>query len=450
MDCLSKLNSIFSKIISYDFINKNNEIHLRNYKNGINLVDAIFYRFKYSQIRTTKETIASSINYKNDTSFYRQSYERKDSHISVNIYKMLLQEIILFFNSHCKKTQKDNLFLVAVDGVNNLSNKYEVMLNMGYFDVTNGVPIDITYNSHANRNKEVKCCKEYIDAHMDDFKNAILIGDRFYFTYKLLNYLNDNNLKFVIRVKGKGKNLKDFTNFRIVSCTNSHDKTFYNSKTKTTNTLTITDDYLLVTNLDKDKYSDKQILDFYRLRWDIEVFFKFIKSNFKFSHLLESDNVNHQKMYICELIISYLLKIFSNMYTTKNNINKTGTITKRKTNKKVECTIKINESNLLAGIYDELLNYILSGSLTDELFEKLMKYYVKIIKNETGRSFERVSKMPFSKWYIKKYSDKSKYQRILSAIVEGTVDKLDKNLKILANKVTAINKKPIKDLKRPP
>ena len=31
----------------------------------------------------------------------------------------------------------------------------------------------------------------------------------------------------------------------------------------------------------------------------------------------------------------------------------------------------------LAGIYDELLNYILSGSLTDELFEKLMKYYVK-------------------------------------------------------------------------
>ena len=99
----------------------------------------------------------------------------------------------------------------------------------------------------------------------------------------------------------------------------------------------------------------------------------------------------------------------------------------------------MNQS-FLAGIYDELLNYILSGSLTDELFEKLMKYYVKIIKNETGRSFERVSKMPFSKWYIKKYSDKSKYQRILSAIVEGTVDKLDKNLKILANKVTAINK----------
>ena len=46
----------------------------------------------------------------------------------------------------------------------------------------------------------------------------------------------------------------------------------------------------------------------------------------------------------------------------------------------------------------------------------------------------------FKMVYKKKYSDKSKYQRILSAIVEGTVDKLDKNLKILANKVTAINK----------
>ena len=30
------------------------------------------------------------------------------------------------------------------------------------------------------------------------------------------------------------------------------------------------------------------------------------------------------------------------------------------------------------------------------------------------------------KMVYKKYSDKSKYQRILSAIVEGTVDKLDK------------------------
>ena len=55
MVCLSKLNSIFAKIIFYDFINKNNEIHLRNYKNSINLINAIFNHFKYSKIHTIKK-----------------------------------------------------------------------------------------------------------------------------------------------------------------------------------------------------------------------------------------------------------------------------------------------------------------------------------------------------------------------------------------------------------
>ena len=35
---------------------------------------------------------------------------------------------------------------------------------------------------------------------------------------------------------------------------------------------------ILITNLDKNQYSDDEIVNIYRSRWDIEVFFKLIKN----------------------------------------------------------------------------------------------------------------------------------------------------------------------------
>lgn len=53
---------------------------------------------------------------------------------------------------------------------------------------------------------------------------------------------------------------------------------------------------------------------------------------------------------------------------------------------------------------------------------------------------KRNSKTPFTKWYIKGYSNLTKYAKI-DAIINDTVNKLNKNLKSIAKNIISINGK---------
>jgi len=184
--------------------------------------------------------------------------------------------------------------------------------------------------------------------------------------------------------------------------------------------------------MDNIKYSDSTILKYYSSRWDIEVFFKLLKSNFKFQNLNEKDHINYKKLYICEIILTYVEKIieyyFSKIYG------------KPKTQKEIDKKVikKINKTNLLKGIFSSLLYDILYDKLTMDKLNIFCKSYVVYVVNKTGRSFVRNSKTPFTKWYIKGYSELTKYCKVIDAKINDTVEKLNKNLKVLAGKIQII------------
>jgi len=92
-------------------------------------------------------------------------------------------------------------------------------------------------------------------------------------------------------------------------------------------------------------------------------------------------------------------------------------------------TLNINESNIIRGIFDNLLDYILESSLTVDILSNFIDSYCVTVNNESNRKFPRTCKCPFKKWYIKMYHEISKYTRINKNIKENTEDKLDKNLK---------------------
>jgi hypothetical protein len=48
---------------------------MRNIKNGVKLTDAFYYKFLYSKLKSTKQEIVGKINYLNNTTFMRNSYE---------------------------------------------------------------------------------------------------------------------------------------------------------------------------------------------------------------------------------------------------------------------------------------------------------------------------------------------------------------------------------------
>ena len=211
-------------------------------------------------------------------------------------------------------------------------------------------------------------------------------------------------------------------------------KTVYPNNSKKNNKilhLNIKNNCNIVTNLmDAEQYSKNKILELYRSRWNIEVFFKYIKGHFKFQDLTEKSIIKNKKMYVCELIIIYISKIIEKYYLAKfpSKI--------KSTNDNIYC--KINGSNLIEGIFSILLNKLINNKLNSQKMDKFCDIYIKIIYNKKDRTFCRVSKTPFKKWYIKGYSEQTKYFRICNAIINNTINDLNKNVKTIAKKVEAI------------
>ena len=134
-------------------------------------------------------------------------------------------------------------------------------------------------------------------------------------------------------------------------------------------------------------------------RWNIELFFKFIKNNFKFNEIINNIEIDQKKMYICEMIMSYITKIIEYDYWLLNKppsniIKKYNKKTKETTN--VTATIKINESQLVKGIFDEILYDLIKGTLKYEEYIKFCKIYIKITKNELNRKCTRIARSPYT------------------------------------------------------
>jgi len=298
----------------------------------------------------------------------------------------------------------------------------------------------------------------------------IFQSDRLYFNYELLKFFIDNKLKFIVRIKGSGDNLdinkplkkstpkydtiqKIRSKIRIVKCDKSYPLSVATSKKKMkidTDNVYLRSDCMIVTNLTNDKiYTDELLLDYYNKRWDIEVFFKLIKNNFKFQGLTEKSEDNNLKMYYCDLIMTLLMKAINMYYidynkknNNKKNNNKKNN-NKKNNNKKnnnknddTDIIIKINNSNTIDSIFNHLLDKIIYNKLNKELLDVFCRRDIKIVRNKKGRSFPRISKTPYTKWNIKGYSNLALYKKILKAIKEKDISKLNKNLKTLAKRIT--------------
>ena len=131
----------------------------------------------------------------------------------------------------------------------------------------------------------------------------------------------------------------------------------------------------------------------------------------------------------------YVSKIIEKEYYKRNKI-------KKETDK---YTYKINKTLLINSLYDNFLYKLLKNEITDEYFNIFCKRYIIILQNKKGRSFPRMAKRPFCKWYVKGYSNKTKLTRIFTAIFTNSIDKLDKNMKSLMKRIISIDNKPLNE-----
>lgn len=84
-------------------------------------------------------------------------------------------------------------------------------------------------------------------------------------------------------------------------------------------------------------------------------------------------------------------------------------------------------SEYLQGFDIHILHDIIHSNLTFTIVNNLCVHFLHTIKNATNRSFPRISRKPYTKWYLKSYSDCAHINRLLFAIKTGKIYQLHPN-----------------------
>jgi len=490
-----KLNNIFkdfNNVIKKD-VELNKKIKIRNRETTF--IDALLYKFNYSINDKTKEQIAGEINLLNDKNTFVNSFNYRENQIPVSTYKNIFINISQLYKQ-LNKIDVNEIVKIAVDGTfnnTNINNSpiLETSLNMGYYDITNDIPLDLTFEGVNKKNSELSSLIDYLKE-KNITNNCILILDRIYCKYEFIDYLIKNNYKFVVRFRNNCKNfnkIKGIQDIRILKFFEEHknnisydqyskyikpkdddvntvlqDKTIneVNSKinkkktkkrnnikinknllNKDTNTITFKNvdvimkyEYTLLTNLNIIDYNDDDIKKIYKERWSVEIFFKLLKYNFKFEHLTEHDKKHssnsYLKLYLVNLTMVYLSKIIEKMYIYNNDFKEEKEIKKTKNNVTKTYIRKINKSLVINGCYN-IIKEMFNGSLTSKKLKNISDNFVKYSYVLQGLKKERKAKTPFFKWYVKGHSNRSLLCKIIEAKLTGNLSKLNDNHMVLFN-----------------
>jgi len=78
------------------------------------------------------------------------------------------------------------------------------------------------------KNNEKIKLQEYILTNIDKFKNKIIIADRAYHCYDFFKFLNNNNIKFIIRMKEKDAKKKN----KVFENIKNNNKVYKNNSNK--------------------------------------------------------------------------------------------------------------------------------------------------------------------------------------------------------------------------
>jgi hypothetical protein len=449
-----QLNNIFkdvNKSIS-DLIFKTNKKYSRNNKLTFN--DAVLYLFNYCFINKTKLNIVSNLNFNNDIQVHPSNYQKKEAKIPLSFYEDLFNNIQSLFYQKYSINDLNKNRVVSVDGTYNNTNlknngSLETSLNMGYYDFTNAIPVNIKFKGFEKKNREIKSFIDDIEKKKISTNNVIFVFDRAYDSYDLFNYMDRNNYKYVCRIKksclyldkdknkdkiDKKKNKIENEKVRFILSDHKYSLTVKTKKNKQSTIEKICKCYL-ITNLNTNEYNDEKIKKIYLNRWSVESFFKLLKSNYRFSNLNNHSGVNTETQYHKQnfiiLIQYYIVRIIDIIYTTNMNDLNNHELKKKNKHKYV---IKHNNKNMILGI-ETILKQIIDGCINSDNLYKYSTYYIKKINIQIEVYKPRICKNPSYKWYLKSYAEYYKYNVVIEAIINNKVDDLNKNLKLLASEI---------------
>ena len=219
---VTKLNGIFSNLEKNIRTEIETRLNIKTRNSKITFVDSMIHKIKCAFIGETKQKTTNDFNMDNNNEISRISFYDKENKISLSIYTKLCTEIR---NLYIELVNNPTLIILG-DGTytnTNVQNKkgvLETSLNLGLFDATNDVPYALTFEGEEKKNNELGCFKSYILKNNID-KNVIFVLDRAYCSYEFIDFLINNNYRFVIRFRNNCKNFNKIMLFLVLEYLNT-------------------------------------------------------------------------------------------------------------------------------------------------------------------------------------------------------------------------------------
>ena len=321
---------------------------------GRSLLCLILYSLIESQrnsLRTMEDIFNSSafkflFNLDPNKKVKYNSISERLSVINIDFFKKSYELIYNQFSQHYSEQEIENLKLVRVDStmVAEAANKLLKGMNIGKKkDGKKQIKFTVAYDGKYPCMSELFTDKRYLSEDLaipeviykyaEKNKNSVFVFDRGVAKREVFcNLDKQENIYFVTRLKDNFryriiKHIEEGTNRpvgslelisdQIIQLGKPDSKQFLenhfriiiaiNPKTKNT--------YFFLTNL-LDKKAE-EILSFYKKRWDIEVFFRFLKQELNLSHLTSTSENGM-------MIIMYMTMIASMLVLTYKRINNVG------------------------------------------------------------------------------------------------------------------------------
>lgn len=362
------LSRLLQKTIEADNYIFNN----RNRKT--NIFDGFLFRLLYCRKNSSQDKAAAklnALNYNilNKSHASRQAFKARDDKLSIEFYKKILESIDLFVKKNVKRNKTTSYFrshdIYAVDGVkNNLrkalaedgfpsnpNNESITSLTIGIYDIASHSPVCLNLVNHSDERKA------FIDSINDKYINSIFIFDRGYQDKKLFASLAGKGIKCIFRIRDNTTYIPTTADDTVLVDGNFSIR-IVTYQINNTN-------YHLATNLfDCDEFTIDTLKDLYHKRWDIEEFFKYIKSNFLVN--LYNKDIKQQENHM------------------------------------------INKAVLIDGLFDEFLFKLIHNDCTKNCFSIYYTNYAVRAVTHRGKSNEWVCTRPNMKWYGKSYVQKKK------------------------------------------
>lgn len=335
----------------------------------------------------------------------KQDYSKQRMKISESFWIESNDEVVKEFYEDMKYEKLGEYIVLAIDGsktilprckeleeiygtanANNSQQKCVQCLISGCYDVLNKIMLNIEIAHYASDERELakRNIEKIKKVHRD--KKFLIIFDRGYPSVELINYLEENEIKYLIRLQDNTyeKEKRDMksndeeveiklTGHRLAGKMSEETKEKLKAK-KVLKTRFVKVELSngniewLATNLEKRRYSKNKLKELYFKRWKIEIAYDELKNK------LQIENISGKKDLTVRQDI-YATIIIYNMIESMNFLLKDEKINKEEN----KHTYKLNQ-NILIGAFKELFIEIVlteNEKKKRQLFELLYQYVIR-------------------------------------------------------------------------